>query len=140
MYVYFPIPSIKKDSSKLGHFLSIVDFYKQLKRIEQPRVFEVEPKLGGKGLPEPDAFCIWKGAPWYIEIQRSVYTEKQMNEKLNRYENYYLSGEWEKAEWQPAKKMFPYVWVIGAGKYEVGVRSFKVIQANVEEIVRRFGK
>lgn len=141
MYIYFPIPGIKKDSAKLGHFLAIADFYRQLRRIEQPRVFDVEPKLGGKGLPEPDAFVIWKGAPWYIEIQRSVYTEKQWTEKMNRYEKYYLGGEWEHAEWQPKdKKIFPYVWVVGTGKYNIGTRSFRVFQGSVEEMLKRSSK
>lgn len=138
MYIYFPIPGIKKDSAKLGHFLAIADFYKQLRKYEQPRTFEVEPKLGGKGLPEPDAFVIWKGAPWYIEIQRSAYTEKQMTEKMNRYEAFYLGGAWEKASWQPTvKKVFPYVWIIGAGKYVIGTRSFRVFHGNVEEMVKK---
>lgn len=73
-YIYFPAERrIKPDSQKINHFLAIADFYKQLKRINSPRVFEVEPKLGGKGLPEPDIFTIWKGAPWYVEIQRTRY-------------------------------------------------------------------
>jgi len=140
MYIYFPVPGIKKDSTKLGHFLSIVDFYKQLRRIEQPRTYEVEPKLGGKGMPEPDAFTIWKGAPWYIEIQRSVYSEKQWAEKMNRYEQYYLSGEWEKAEWQPAdRKVFPYVWIIGGQHHSVQT-SFRLFQSSVEEMLSRLKK
>lgn len=114
-----------------------MDFYKQLRRIEHPRTFEVDPKLGGKGLPEPDAFVIWKGAPWYIEIQRSVYTEKQMNEKLNRYEG----GEWENANWQIlAKKMFPNVWIVGAGKYNIGNRSFRMFQGSVGEMVKKINR
>lgn len=137
-YVYFPVPGIKKDSAKIGHFLAIAEFYRELSRHELPRTFEVEPKLGGKGLPEPDVFAIWKGAPWYVEIQRSVYSEKQMTEKLNRYEKYFLSGEWERAAWQPAgKKVFPYVWIVGAGRYTVGQRAFRVMQGSVDDLIKR---
>lgn len=137
-YLYFPNPSIKKDSSKIGHFLAIVEFYRQLRKHEMPRTFEVEPKVGGKGLPEPDAFVIWKNTPFYVEIQNSVYTEKQMMEKLNRYETYYLSGSWEKAEWQPKdRKFFPYVWIVGSTRYNIGTHSFKVIQGNVNEVINK---
>ncbi|MGO4374740.1 replication-relaxation family protein, partial [Paenibacillus sp. MCAF20] len=136
MYVYFPVPGIKKDSSKLGHFLTIAGFYREIRRIEAPRVFEVEPKLGGKGLPEPDAFVIWRGAPWYVEIQRSVYSEKQWTEKMNRYEKYYLGGEWERAEWQPVnKKIFPYVWIVGSCRYKIGATSFRVVQDSVDKLI-----
>lgn len=140
-YIYFPTPGIKKDSAKIGHFLAIVDFYKQIRKVEAPRVFEVEPKVGGKGLPEPDVFTIWKGAPWFVEIQRSTFTDKVMQEKMNRYEQYYLSGEWEQESWQPAgKKLFPYVWIIGAGggKYKVERRSFRVFQNSVEGMISKF--
>ncbi|MEK5477557.1 replication-relaxation family protein [Paenibacillus sp. FSL R5-0407] len=138
-YIYFPAErAIKEDSQKINHFLAIADFYRQLNRIEAPRLFQVEPKLGGKGLPEPDVFTIWKGAPWFVEIQRTRYTEKVMAEKLNRYERYYIGGEWERASWQPAeKKIFPYVWIIGKGTYNIGVRPFRVFQIAVEEMLKK---
>lgn len=139
-YIYFPVPGIKKDSAKIGHFLAIVEFYKQIRKVEEPRVFEVEPKVGGKGRPEPDVFTIWKGAPWYVEIQKSQFSDKVMQEKMNRYEQYYLSGEWEQESWQPAgKKLFPYVWIIGAGggKYKVDRRSFRVFQNSVEGMISK---
>ncbi|WP_160044728.1 replication-relaxation family protein [Paenibacillus sp. USDA918EY] len=138
-YVYFPAEhTIKPDSQKINHFLAIADFYKQLRRIEEPRTFQVEPKLGGKGLPEPDAFVIWKGAPWYVEIQRTHYTERVMAEKLNRYEKYFLSGAWEKEAWQPAsKKVFPYLWIVGAGRYKVEGRPYRIYQSTVDEMVKR---
>ena len=141
-YIYFPVPGIKKDSAKIGHFLAIVGFYKQIRKAEAPRVFEVEPKVGGKGRPEPDVFTIWKGAPWFVEIQRSQFSDKVMQEKMNRYEQYYLSGEWEQEPWQPAgKKLFPYVWIIGAGagKYKTEGRPFRVFQDRVEGMKKRLG-
>lgn len=138
MYTYFPVPGIKKDSAKLNHFLAIVGFYRQIRKHAQPYTFEVEPKLGGKGLPEPDVFTIWRGAPWYVEIQRSVYSERQWTDKMNRYEKYYVSGEWEKADWQPKdKKIFPYVWIVGVGKQLSGNRSFKVFYGDTDEMIKR---
>jgi hypothetical protein len=138
-YVYFPQQSIKKDSTKIPHFLSIAEFYRETKRHGDHRVFEVEPKLGGKGLPEPDVFMIWKGMPWFVEVQRSVYNEKQWQEKMNRYEAYYLGGDWKEAEWQPEKKRFPYVWIIGKGRAGLQ-QSFKVVHGSVEEMVSRISK
>ncbi|QOT13754.1 replication-relaxation family protein (plasmid) [Paenibacillus sp. JNUCC32] len=138
-YVYYAADrKLKADSQKVAHFLAIADYYKRIRAVEEPRVFEVEPKLGGKGQPEPDVFTIWKGAPWYVEIQRSTYTDKQMAEKLNRYEAYYNSGEWKREPWQPQNRaIFPYVWIIGAAKYNVGERPFRVYQASVDEMMAR---
>lgn len=138
-YIYFPAEyRIKPDSQKINHFLAIADFYRQIKRIEGPRVFDVEPKLGGKGLPEPDIFTIWKGAPWYVEIQRTHYSDKVMTEKLNRYEQYYIGGEWEKASWQPpGKRLFPYLWIVGKGTYKVEGRPFRVFQGSVDDMLKR---
>lgn len=124
---YFPVNGIKKDGAKVNHFLAIVEFYKQLLPVEPPRIFEVEPKYG-KGLPEPDVFMIWQRAPFFVEIQRSIYSEKVMREKLQRYEQYFYTDQWKLEAWQPVdKKVFPRLWIVGENKYNV-VAPFKVIQ------------
>jgi hypothetical protein len=75
---------------------------------------------------------IWKGMPWHVEIQRTAYSEKQMKEKLIRYDHYFLSNEWHEEEWQPQdKKKFLYLWISGVGKYSVGLRSYRVFQTDV---------
>ncbi len=103
-YLYFPSPaSIKKDSTKIPHFLKIVEFYKSLLKFEEPKTFIVEPKYG-KGYMEPDAFMIWKRAPFFVEIQRSVYSARVMDEKVKRYEEYFFSNEWQQEAWQPQNK------------------------------------
>lgn len=103
-YLYFSSPApIKKDSAKIPHFLKIVGFYKSLLNFEHPKTFIIEPKYG-KGNMEPDVFMIWKRAPFFVEIQRSVYSSKVMNEKVSRYESYYLSNEWHFEPWQPTNK------------------------------------
>lgn len=134
MYVYFPVPSIKKDSAKLGHFLAIVEFYREICAIEKPRIFEVEPKVGEKGFPEPDVFMIWRGAPWYVEVQRSQFSARVMGEKFQRYSAYHLDGRWADESWQPpGKKFFPNVWITGVGRYSVpdGI-PYRVYQETVE--------
>lgn len=128
-YVYFPSGTpFRRDSQKIRHYLAIVDFYKQIIKYELPRLFDVEPKYG-KGNPEPDAFMVWLRTPFFVEIQRSLYSDKVMAAKLDRYEAYYYSREWEREPWQPeARKVFPYLWLISEKRYNVGKRPFKVIQ------------
>lgn len=119
-YIYFPAPSpIKKDSAKIPHFLKIVEFYKSLLNFEPSKSFMVEPKYG-KGYMEPDAFMIWKRAPFFVEIQRSVYSHKVMNEKFNRYLSYFMSNEWQEESWQPSnRKIFPNILLITDTRYQL---------------------
>jgi len=136
-YLYFPSPSpIKKDSQKTQHFLAIVDFYKQTCPHGVPRSFIVEPKYG-KDFMEPDVFMIWNGAPFFVEVQRSVYSEKVMREKIDRYERYFHSQEWYKETWQPGdRKVFPYVWLITQTRYNIEA-PFRVFQSsNVVEFMQ----
>lgn len=137
-YIYFPSPSpIKKDSAKIPHFLKIIDFYKSLLEFEHPKSFNVEPKYG-KGFMEPDAFMIWKRGPFFVEIQRSVYSHKVMNEKFNRYLAYYMSNEWQNEPWQPANKsIFPKIILITDTRYQLpkhsAVKFFQV--QNIKQFV-----
>lgn len=120
-YIYFSSPSpIKKDSAKIPHFLAIAQFYIALsEKPEKPKEFIVEPKYG-KGFMEPDAFMIWKRAPFFVEIQRSVYSKKVMDEKFKRYMQYYMSGQWQNEPWQPKEnKVFPRVLIITDTRYEL---------------------
>ena len=139
-YLYFPSPaSIKKDSTKIPHFLKIVEFYKSLLKFEKPKTFIVEPKYG-KGYMEPDAFMIWKRAPFFVEIQRSIYSARVMDEKVKRYEEYFFSNEWQQEAWQPQnKKVFPAVIIITDTRYNIEssyIRFFQV--ANISELVSMF--
>ncbi|OAB31738.1 hypothetical protein PMSD_18300 [Paenibacillus macquariensis subsp. defensor] len=137
-YLYFPYESkMKKDSQKINHFLEIAQFYREVRAISAPKVFDVEPKYGSNFM-EPDAFMIWKNTPFFVEIQRTIYTDKIMKAKLDRYEQYYNSDEWTREPWQTKdKKFFPNVWIIGVGKYSTGIRPFKVIQESVDSFVQR---
>lgn len=137
-YIYTSAEStIKKESAKIPHFLKIVDFYTQLRKVELPSSFVVEPKLGAKGTVEPDVFMIWRKAPFYVEVQRNTYSDKVFSEKMDRYETHYHSGDWKGESWQPKdKKYFPYVWIISETKYSIGSKSFQVFQSkDVEEFL-----
>ena len=80
---------------------------------------------------------IWKGAPFFVEIQRSIYSNKVFSEKMDRYEAFYHGDLWRQESWQPTdRQFFPNVWVIGETKYEIGQRPFRVFQSrNVEEFL-----
>src|SRR5690606_22033565 len=85
-YVYLPSNStMKKHSAKIPHFLSIVDIYKQIKQYYNPDVFIVEPKYK-KGLAEPDVYTKINEVSFFIEVQRNVYSQKVMDDKIRRYE------------------------------------------------------
>jgi Replication-relaxation len=141
-YIYFASPApIKKDSAKIPHFLKIAEFYISLLKIkdEPPKSFVVEPKYG-KGFMEPDAFMIWKRGPFFVEIQRSVYSDKVMKEKVIRYEAYFMSNEWQREPWQPEnKKVFPTVLMLTDTRYSIESPYVRFIQVqNIEQLVHMF--
>ncbi|HDR7924890.1 TPA: replication-relaxation family protein [Bacillus paranthracis] len=130
-YVYFPQPSaIRKTSQKIPHFLGIVDAYKQLIQNEKPKIFKVEPKYG-KECMEPDIFTIWRKAPFFIEVQKSIYSKAVMQEKIKRYEMYFCGMKWQEESWQPSnKKIFPSILILTDRKYDVSSANFRIFQAN----------
>lgn len=139
-FLYFISPApIKKDSTKIPHFLKIVEFYKSLLNFQEPKTFTVEPKYG-KGYMEPDAFMIWKRGPFFVEIQRSIYSDKLMKEKVKRYEDYFFSNEWQQETWQPTnKKVFPTVIMLTDTRYNLESPYIKFIQVqSIEQLLTIF--
>jgi len=111
-YVYLPSNStMKKHSAKIPHFLSIVDIYKQIKQYYNPDVFIVEPKYK-KGLAEPDVYTKIKEVSFFIEVQRNVYSQKVMNDKIKRYEALRYSDEFN-------QDRFPFIIMISDTRYEI---------------------
>lgn len=141
-YNYFLNPSpIKKDSKKIPHFNALSNFYIELAKFQTPTLFEVEPKPAQfKGGIEPDIFMIWLGSPLFVEIQRSIYSAKVMQQKINRYLAYFESDEWKKADWQGEKKFFPYIWIITDYVYNLDTKdTLKVLQTkNVQEFQDKY--
>lgn len=130
-FIYFPQPStLRKTSQKIPHFLGIVDVYKQLIHYEKPKLFKVEPKYG-KEFMEPDAFTIWRRSPFFIEVQKSVYSKKIMQDKINRYELYFHSQEWHNELWQPkGTKYFPSILIITDKQYDISSSNLRIFQAS----------
>lgn len=125
-YNYFHGESnMKLTSMKVPHFKSIADFYIELCQDAKPSVFEVEIKVSDKGGIEPDAFTIWHGTPFFIEIQRSLYTQKVMQAKINRYESYYLSQDWK-----ALTNKFPLIWLLSDTVYtKIEAQNVRVFQS-----------
>lgn len=123
-YVYFgPDVSMKQNSAKIGHFLAIVEVYKELRKLGSLTSFQVEPKYGKKGEgAEPDIYCHFRNTPFFVEVQRTIYSEKLMNEKMERYIDLYNSDI--------ISKPFPHVLILSDQRYAIdGEYPFKVFQA-----------
>ncbi|PEQ08687.1 replication-relaxation family protein [Bacillus toyonensis] len=122
-FIYFPQPStLRKTSQKIPHSLGIIDVYKQIMHYEEPKY--------RKDYMEPDAFTIWRRSPFFIEVQKSVYSKKIMQDKINRYELYFHSQKWHSESWQPKEsKFFPSILTITNKKYDITSSNFRIFQA-----------
>lgn len=132
-YIYFPAHStIKNNSTKIPHFLDIVNVYKQIKQQYTPRSFIVEPKFR-KGLAEPDIFTRIMNIPLFIEVQRNHYSQRVMNEKINRYEELYFANE--------IQGKFPFVVLITNTKYDISSEVLTVFQVDsIHEFIKNSNK
>ncbi|MGN7485647.1 hypothetical protein ACTHPB_29515 [Priestia megaterium] len=141
--VYLPVDAkIKKNSQKILHFLSILDVYKQMCSYSMPKNVIVEDKpTGKKGGIEPDLFCIFKGSPFWIEIQRNQYSEQKMQEKIHLYEEFFFSDEWKALHWQPEDRVavFPTVILITSVRYAAKSDHIRIIQAgSIHELMEKY--
>ncbi|MGR6342530.1 hypothetical protein ACU5CE_32865 [Priestia megaterium] len=141
--VYLPVDAkIKKNSQKILHFLSILDVYKQMCTYSIPKHVIVEDKpTRRKGGIEPDLFCIFKGSPFWIEIQRNQYSEQKIQGKINLYEEFFFSDEWKALQWQPEKRspIFPSVILITPVRYAVSSENIRIIQvASIHEFMEKY--
>jgi hypothetical protein len=141
-YIYFSKPSkIKKKSQKINHYLMIADIYLQMMKYHKITHFEIEPYIKEVKLI-PDIFAIWGNSLWWIEAQNSIYSSKQMYEKLDKYQELLQSGGYKELSFQPEdKKIFPNVLIIGERKFNVEQYTFRIFQAkNVDEFMENMRK
>ncbi|PGM79929.1 hypothetical protein CN957_15770 [Bacillus cereus] len=140
-YVYIPSDlKIKENSQKILHFLAIADVYVEMKKYDRPTNLIVEPKFAEKGVIEPDLFCVWKKSAFFVEVQRTVYNEKVMDEKISRYEAFYYSGIWKDFEWQRSnKKVFPVIIFVTNTRYHIKTDVLKIVQVpNIQTLIELF--
>ncbi|MFB1098192.1 hypothetical protein [Terribacillus sp. JSM ZJ617] len=133
-FAYFPAGStMKRNSTKIPHFLSLVDVYKQITNYYTPRTFQIEPKYN-KGLAEPDIYTEFNGTPFFIEVQRNVYSQKVMNQKIERYAALRFSEEFR-------AKPFPVILMISNTRYEIKNKDVRVFQIeSIHEFIRNVRK
>ncbi|MBA9043177.1 hypothetical protein HNP21_006368 [Bacillus aryabhattai] len=141
--VYLPVDAkVKKNSQKILHFLSILDVYKQMCSYSMPKSIIVEDKpTRRKGGIEPDLFCIFKGSPFWIEIQRNQYSEQKIQAKINLYEEFFFSDEWKTLQWQPENRaaIFPSVILITPVRYAVSSDCIRIIQVgSIHELMEKY--
>lgn len=123
-YCYFgPDVTIKKNSAKIGHFLAILEVYKEMRRLGKVETFWVEPKYSRKSeAAEPDIFARFRETNFFIEVQKTLYSEKQMAEKMGRYLDLYKGDV--------VAKPFPHVLIITDHHYPIDNElPFRVFQA-----------
>lgn len=123
-YCYFgPDIQMKQNSAKISHFLAILDVYKEMRKLGSLETFLVEPKYVGKGKgAEPDVFALIRKTAFFIEVQKTIYSEKQMAEKLDRYVELYNTGI--------ISQPFPHVLILSEQRYAIDSEyPFKVFQA-----------
>lgn len=122
-YLYFgPDVQIKKNSQKIGHFLAILNTYKEIRKHGKIESFLVEPKYGKKGGVEPDVYMYFRQTPFFIEVQNSIYSQKQIEEKLERYIDLFNSGY--------MADPFPHVLILSEQRYALDTDyPFKIFQA-----------
>lgn len=141
MYKYFPAENtIKMDSTKIPHFLAIADFYLELSKVSKPFQFTVEFKPLPKGGIEPDIFMVWDGLDgiprsFLVEIQRSNYTKKQIENKKNLYVTYKKEHE---DVWKEYSSKFPLIWIVAERPYNVDFAPLRVIEStNVSSLLSK---
>ncbi|GGE80479.1 hypothetical protein GCM10007140_32470 [Priestia taiwanensis] len=83
-------------------------------------------------------FAIWMNGPFLIEVQRSVYSNKVMEAKIQRYERYYHSREWELEPWQPQdKKQFPNILLITEHTYTINSNLRIIQELSIEAFIEK---
>lgn len=118
-YIYFPIPRIKEQSAKMMHYLAMVDFYREIRKHGEPAYFEIEQPLGADIYPQPDIEMVWRKAPFFVEVQRNPFNDKEIKAKIERYDRYFYSKKWQQRPWQSkGKEIFPNVLMITDKKYQ----------------------
>lgn len=105
---------MKKNSVKINHFLAILKAFKEIRKLGELESFLVEPKYVPKGKgAEPDIYCKYRKTNFFVEVQKTIYSEKQMNDKLARYVDLFNSG-------LIPTDPFPHVLILSEERYAIG--------------------
>jgi hypothetical protein len=142
-YVYHAADSkLKKQGQKISQYLDIANTFLSMQQYGAIKCFEIEPRFNmGEVQVRPDLYCHWKGNLWAVECQNSRFTEKQMEEKVKRYEALFLSGSYTTLSFQQEdKKVMPLILIVGEGvPYRIYSQHIRIIQAkSIDEFMEQF--
>lgn len=142
-YVYHAADTnLKKQGQKISQYLDIADTFLSMQTYGTIKHFEVEPRFKIEKIEvRPDLYCHWKGNLWAVECQNSHFTEKQMDEKIKRYEALFLSGSYRSLPFQQEeKKVMPIILIVGEGvPYPVQSKHIRIIQAkSIDGFMKRY--
>lgn len=95
-YVYFSVPlRVKKRSNKLDHHLAIVNFWiKMIESGKPPAILGYEYNFG-ENMARPDLIITWGNKPYFVEIQRTIISQKRMEKKIKLYEEVYIEKKYK---------------------------------------------
>lgn len=94
-YIYFiNPPPIKTDSQKIDHYLLINQTVIDMTKYSPISEFQIETAISGANIIPDIQINGWLDNDWFIECQNSVYTTKQLYNKLDKYKDYHNKGYW----------------------------------------------
>lgn len=141
-YVYHVADTkLKKQGQKISQFLDIADTFLAMQEYAPIKNFEIEPRFKhGDNEVRPDLYCRWKGNLWAVECQNSRFSEKQIADKIKRYESLYVSGGYTSLPFQGEKKVMPVVLIVGEGvPYTFRSDHIRILQAeSIKEFMEQF--
>lgn len=134
-YIYFlNPPPIKIDSQKIDHYLLINQTILDMMSYSPISELYVENGLSDSNII-PDLHVEgWLDNNWFIECQNSIYTTKQLYNKLDKYKDYHDKGYWNEER----------VLIVGKVnlKFDPNDYPFKVKQikcmADLGEVIKKF--
>lgn len=121
---------LKANGQKVSQYLQFADVYLEMVKHGSVKQIDIEPRYQNVEV-RPDMFAIWKGSLWFIECQNSTFSEKQITEKIQRYEKLLISGQYKQLPFQKYEKhTFPFVLIIGEGvPYSITSKHVRIFQA-----------
>lgn len=122
-YVYFSVPRrIPLRSAALSHHLAVVSFFLMVesfsrrRNLSDPLVVALEQGFG-KGYPRPDLILEWQNRFHYVEIQRTVTSNRRMQTKVKEYEKLVAD-----AKYKEMSERFDSLWIVGSKRYQLDTK------------------
>jgi DNA-binding MarR family transcriptional regulator len=136
---------IALQSNKLSHHLEITDSFLQLSQTEELKYFEIELREHFIDRSNkikkycPDAFFIFNGIPYLLEVQRSPLSSLRWKAKWDVALEFFESGMYKHASWQKGSEVTqPHIVVISNQRKDVvlhGCRLPVVLVRQIRDII-----